>query len=291
MDLLTAGSQVYAKKRKARSEQPEFIAFDADARRDFLLGFHRRKVKRQQEARQKAVAREKDERRTARRERRSESVANLKANLKGIGNKRVLKEITAKVDRPAESREFGASDDDNDDNDDDKSDNGSDNESANESGSDGGSDSEDETNVSQSQYTAGSMRTTVVTVSGFDPDAGAGGLGLTPAELLEEEQARQERRKRERKAARAAEKEAEKAEKADRKRQRLSASSTGRGDGNDDNDGESARGGARAAQAKTKAKRVRPKDIKYETKAVRRKEAAFQKAHGKALAAKRRARR
>ncbi|CAO3626416.1 unnamed protein product [Mucor hiemalis] len=45
-DILSAGSKVYAKKRKAKKETVESVDFDNASRTEFLTGFHKRKVER-----------------------------------------------------------------------------------------------------------------------------------------------------------------------------------------------------------------------------------------------------
>ncbi|KAI8071574.1 nucleolar protein 12-domain-containing protein [Gongronella butleri] len=55
-DLLSAGSKIYAKKRKAKKETVESVEFDFDKRQEFLTGFRKRK----QERKQKTIARAKE---------------------------------------------------------------------------------------------------------------------------------------------------------------------------------------------------------------------------------------
>ncbi|KAJ1899514.1 hypothetical protein LPJ66_002062 [Kickxella alabastrina] len=70
--VLTSGSKVYAKKRKARKEQVEEIEFDPKARRTFLTGFHKRKVERRETAIEQAKQKEREELLKLRRERREQ---------------------------------------------------------------------------------------------------------------------------------------------------------------------------------------------------------------------------
>ncbi|KAJ2490897.1 hypothetical protein IWW37_002781 [Coemansia sp. RSA 2050] len=70
--LLTKGSKVYAKKRKAKKEQVEKIEFDPKARRTFLTGFHKRKLERRENAITQAKAKEREEYLEARREKREQ---------------------------------------------------------------------------------------------------------------------------------------------------------------------------------------------------------------------------
>ncbi|KAF9193996.1 pre-60S ribosomal particles component [Haplosporangium sp. Z 11] len=66
--VLSSGSEVYAKKRKARQEQIKELTFDPEARKEYLTGFHKRKVHRQNVARELAKQREHEEKLEARKE-------------------------------------------------------------------------------------------------------------------------------------------------------------------------------------------------------------------------------
>ncbi|EGO00001.1 hypothetical protein SERLA73DRAFT_180357 [Serpula lacrymans var. lacrymans S7.3] len=68
--VLTQSHRAIAAKKRARKEQIKEVLFDEDARREFLTGFHKRKLAKKEEAKQKAQAREKQERLETRRERR-----------------------------------------------------------------------------------------------------------------------------------------------------------------------------------------------------------------------------
>ncbi|KAJ1945583.1 hypothetical protein FBU59_002264 [Linderina macrospora] len=70
--LLTSGGKVYSKKRKAKQEQVEEVAFDPKARRTFLTGFHKRKVERRERAVTLAKEKERSERLELRREKRDQ---------------------------------------------------------------------------------------------------------------------------------------------------------------------------------------------------------------------------
>ena len=50
---LSHGSQVYAKKRKQRQEQPDQVVFDPFKRREFLTGFEKRKRERKKQYEEK----------------------------------------------------------------------------------------------------------------------------------------------------------------------------------------------------------------------------------------------
>ncbi|KAG9286615.1 hypothetical protein G9A89_005383 [Geosiphon pyriformis] len=52
--ILSTGAQIYAKKRKRKREQPKEIVFDDAARKEFLTGFHKRKVERKAKAQEHA---------------------------------------------------------------------------------------------------------------------------------------------------------------------------------------------------------------------------------------------
>ncbi|KAI0351051.1 hypothetical protein OH77DRAFT_1439482 [Trametes cingulata] len=68
--VLTKSHNIVAAKKKAKREQIKEIVFDDDARREFLTGFHKRKLQKKEAAKQKAKEREKQERLEARREHR-----------------------------------------------------------------------------------------------------------------------------------------------------------------------------------------------------------------------------
>ncbi|KAJ2746061.1 hypothetical protein GGI20_001688 [Coemansia sp. BCRC 34301] len=71
-EILTKGSRVYAKKRKARKEQVEKIEFDPKARRTFLTGFHKRKLERRENAIAQAKAKDREDHLELRREKREQ---------------------------------------------------------------------------------------------------------------------------------------------------------------------------------------------------------------------------
>ncbi|EIW82804.1 hypothetical protein CONPUDRAFT_151861 [Coniophora puteana RWD-64-598 SS2] len=68
--ILTRHHDVRAAKRRAKKDQINEIVFDDAARREYLTGFHKRKVAKQKAAKEKAVARDKEARLEARREHR-----------------------------------------------------------------------------------------------------------------------------------------------------------------------------------------------------------------------------
>ncbi|KAH9051400.1 nucleolar protein 12-domain-containing protein, partial [Lactarius deliciosus] len=67
---LTQSHKVIRAKRKQKREQVPAIVFDEDARREFLTGFHKRKLAKKEESKKRALAREKQEHLEARREQR-----------------------------------------------------------------------------------------------------------------------------------------------------------------------------------------------------------------------------
>ncbi|KAJ7251539.1 nucleolar protein 12-domain-containing protein [Mycena haematopus] len=69
---LTRSHAAIAAKKRAKSTQIKEILFDDDARREFLTGFHKRKLAKADAARKKAAEKEKQERLQARREQRRE---------------------------------------------------------------------------------------------------------------------------------------------------------------------------------------------------------------------------
>ncbi|KAK9767293.1 rRNA binding [Basidiobolus ranarum] len=68
--ILTAGARVYSQKRKKRKEQLPEILFDEDSRRDYLTGFHKRKLERRARAQEIAKIKAHEAKLEARKERR-----------------------------------------------------------------------------------------------------------------------------------------------------------------------------------------------------------------------------
>ncbi|KAG2146469.1 nucleolar protein 12-domain-containing protein [Suillus bovinus] len=68
--ILTQSHRAVAAKKRDKRNQVKEIIFDDDARREFLTGFHKRKVAKKEEAIKKAKLREKQERLDTRREHR-----------------------------------------------------------------------------------------------------------------------------------------------------------------------------------------------------------------------------
>ncbi|KZT04575.1 uncharacterized protein LAESUDRAFT_727736 [Laetiporus sulphureus 93-53] len=68
--FLTNSHKIIAAKKRAKKAQIKEVLFDDDARREFLTGFHKRKVQKKEAAKQKAIEREKQEHLEARREKR-----------------------------------------------------------------------------------------------------------------------------------------------------------------------------------------------------------------------------
>ncbi|CAG8852999.1 12064_t:CDS:2, partial [Gigaspora margarita] len=55
------GSKIYSEKRKRKNNQIPEIVFDENARREYLTGFHKRKLERQAKAKKIALERVKKE--------------------------------------------------------------------------------------------------------------------------------------------------------------------------------------------------------------------------------------
>ncbi|KAH9994952.1 nucleolar protein 12-domain-containing protein [Russula compacta] len=70
VQLLTQSHKAVKAKKRQRLGQINAIVFDEDARREFLTGFHKRKLAKKEEGKKKAQAREKEERLETRREQR-----------------------------------------------------------------------------------------------------------------------------------------------------------------------------------------------------------------------------
>ncbi|KAL4250007.1 RRP17 family protein [Abortiporus biennis] len=70
LHFLTNSHKIIASKKRAKKEQIKEIVFDESARKDFLTGFHKRKLAKKEEAKKKVQEREKQERLEARREKR-----------------------------------------------------------------------------------------------------------------------------------------------------------------------------------------------------------------------------
>ncbi|KAF8482733.1 nucleolar protein 12-domain-containing protein [Russula ochroleuca] len=68
--LLTQSHKAVKAKKRQKLGQASAVVFDEDARREFLTGFHKRKLAKKEESKKRAQAREKEERLEARREQR-----------------------------------------------------------------------------------------------------------------------------------------------------------------------------------------------------------------------------
>ncbi|ORE03590.1 hypothetical protein BCV72DRAFT_28976 [Rhizopus microsporus var. microsporus] len=71
-DILSAGSKIYAKKRKAKQETVEYVEFDPEKRQEYLTGFHKRKLERKNKTKEKYAKLAKEEKLRSRREAREE---------------------------------------------------------------------------------------------------------------------------------------------------------------------------------------------------------------------------
>ncbi|KAI0302521.1 nucleolar protein 12-domain-containing protein [Russula brevipes] len=70
VELLTHSHNVIRAKKRQKLGQVKTVVFDEDARREFLTGFHKRKLAKKEESKKKAQARQKEERLEARQEHR-----------------------------------------------------------------------------------------------------------------------------------------------------------------------------------------------------------------------------
>ncbi|KAF8345929.1 nucleolar protein 12-domain-containing protein [Amanita rubescens] len=68
--VLTQSHRAIAAKKRAKKDQVKEVLFDEEARREFLTGFHKRKVKRTETAKKNALERLKQDRRETRNEQR-----------------------------------------------------------------------------------------------------------------------------------------------------------------------------------------------------------------------------
>ncbi|CAG8527811.1 658_t:CDS:2 [Paraglomus brasilianum] len=59
LNILSAGPKIYARKRKRKSQQVKEIVFDEQARREYLTGFHKRKLEQRKKATEAAKLRAK----------------------------------------------------------------------------------------------------------------------------------------------------------------------------------------------------------------------------------------
>ncbi|KAG2230235.1 nucleolar protein 12 [Thamnidium elegans] len=80
-DILSAGSKIYAKKRKIKKETVESVDFDPVSRTEFLTGFHKRKVERKNKTREKYALLAKEEKLRNRKEIREQRQALAEKNV------------------------------------------------------------------------------------------------------------------------------------------------------------------------------------------------------------------
>ncbi|KAF8967841.1 nucleolar protein 12-domain-containing protein [Flammula alnicola] len=132
--LLTRSHSLIAAKKNAKRTQVKEVVFDDDARREFLTGFHKRKLAKAEAARAKAKQREKQERLEARREQR-----------------RLLREQAIQNATQVEKAYGALIDDDADE-------------------WDGVSPADDADNIRDDEYQDEEMLATVTVVEDFDPD-------------------------------------------------------------------------------------------------------------------------
>ncbi|KAI8143521.1 nucleolar protein 12-domain-containing protein [Fennellomyces sp. T-0311] len=105
-DILTAGSKAYAKKRKRKQQTVERIDFDPAQRKEYLTGFHKRKVERKKKAQEKYQERARQEKirdraalKAERRRQMEERLADVNAALKaGLSDDEDDQEVTLPSD-------------------------------------------------------------------------------------------------------------------------------------------------------------------------------------------------
>lgn len=107
--VLSHSHSVIRAKKRARQEQIKEVVFDDDARREFLTGFHKRKLQRTEEKRKKAQERDKQQRLEARREGRKALAEQAKKNAAAV--EQALGAVLAFDDEADESGDNGARDD------------------------------------------------------------------------------------------------------------------------------------------------------------------------------------
>ncbi|KAI9269121.1 nucleolar protein 12-domain-containing protein [Phascolomyces articulosus] len=90
-DILTAGSKAYAKKRRIKKQTIERVDFDPDSRKEYLTGFHKRKVERKKKAQENYQERLRQEKirdraalRAERKRQMEQRLSDMQAALKGI---------------------------------------------------------------------------------------------------------------------------------------------------------------------------------------------------------------
>ncbi|KZW00294.1 hypothetical protein EXIGLDRAFT_604662 [Exidia glandulosa HHB12029] len=82
--ILSHSHAVLKSKRRAKQNQIKEIVFDDDARKEFLTGFHKRKLQRTEEKKSKAIAREKQQRLETRKESRQALAEQAKENAAAV---------------------------------------------------------------------------------------------------------------------------------------------------------------------------------------------------------------
>ncbi|KIM32995.1 hypothetical protein M408DRAFT_326668 [Serendipita vermifera MAFF 305830] len=84
ISLLTHENKIWAAKKKQKKEQVKEVVFDEDSRREFLTGFRKRKLARQEAGKAKAIERERQGRLEARREKRKELAERARENARAV---------------------------------------------------------------------------------------------------------------------------------------------------------------------------------------------------------------
>ncbi|TFK54003.1 hypothetical protein OE88DRAFT_1611534, partial [Heliocybe sulcata] len=84
LSALTQSHRIASLKKRAKREQVKEVVFDEDARKEFLTGFHKRKLAKKEAAKKKAIDREKQERREQRLEHRRALAEQARSNAKEV---------------------------------------------------------------------------------------------------------------------------------------------------------------------------------------------------------------
>lgn len=107
-ELLTKGDQIYARKKNKKFGVDE-VTFDRDARKEYLTGFHKRKVQRKEKAAERAKEMERQEKIEARKKLRQERKEQVERELKRLND--AMKEINGEDDSDSSPEQAAAGSD------------------------------------------------------------------------------------------------------------------------------------------------------------------------------------
>uniref|UniRef100_A0A060T8T0 ARAD1C31746p n=1 Tax=Blastobotrys adeninivorans TaxID=409370 RepID=A0A060T8T0_BLAAD len=107
-ELLTKGDQIYARKKIKKFGVDE-VTFDRDARKEYLTGFHKRKVQRKEKAAERAKEMERLEKIEARKKLRQERKEQVERELKRLND--AMKEINGEDDSDSSPEQAGSESD------------------------------------------------------------------------------------------------------------------------------------------------------------------------------------